>query len=499
MQGTLRWIWVGVALLSISACGARKQPTAEIEDRFEALLIEARTKDAADGFMAAMPAYLEAIASEPASERSDLLRYQMALRAHELGRDAEALDFISPLLQRDASHPLAGPLKMELLGTDAEWVDEDDSEGVSDAVTAPTAVTRAPVVSARQQRLNEIVGGTAMVRILLPSDGLDWPITFSRGAWDGEKLVYRPGWSGTLRQVRQAGWKRLDGPDAQGLPMQVRNWQGVGRLSRSTKGIVIHVPLEDYLIGVVGTEMSPSWHVQALRAQAVASRTYLVYILFQGRANSDYDLRGDVMDQAFRPESGQHSVATAVRETSGEILLWEDHPARIFFHADNGGISEDPRFVWGFKLPYYKIQNDAFSNRVDPWQARVPIEEIRKRMKLPAPAKITVNRDPSTRVTRLLWADSAGKIHTVKGNDFRLAVGPRRVRSLLFDVEMKGNELVFSGRGYGHGVGMSQWGAKTMAEQNMDYREILAYYYPGTKLQAFGKQAMLNMGVYHGR
>lgn len=493
MQANRRLGWALLLLLiGVGCASGRSGSQVDPADRFQVLLGEARQKDDADGFDMALPAYLEALASEGDSARADLLRYQLALRSREMGRDADALDFLQPILEREPAHPLAAPLKTQLAGLDA-------TDAVSAATTAITAASAATVVtaaavgvsastgSAWRARLDELLGDDARVRILLSGDALDWSVRLTAGAWDGQRQAFAPGWSGTLRQLKAANWKQLAARDGEPVNMTIRNWQGPARFTRVSKGPIVEVPLDDYLIGVVGTEMSPAWHIQALRAQAVASRTYLIYTLLHSDRSGSYDLRGDVMDQAFRPDAGQHSVATAVRDTSGQIVVWEDHPARIFFHADNGGISEAPRFVWGFNLPYYRIQNDLFSNKVEPWTARVPVSEIRKRLGLPQPSKIRVHRDPSGRAVRLLWVDTAGKTRSIRGNDFRLAIGPRRVRSLLFNVELDGDSLVFDGRGYGHGVGMSQWGAKAMAERGMDYATILAYYYPGTAIKRYGK------------
>lgn len=498
MQKKYKLAWMLLGLLTANACAARlEQQSTQVSDRFQALLAEARLKDENDGFDMALPAYLEALASEGSSDRADLLRYQLALRSREMGRDADALDFLQPILERNAAHPLAAPLKSQLVGAEAT----EDTSPVTATAPAVVAVTTTAVPvdqselkagMAWRDRLDQLLGDDARIRILLPNDALAWNVDLPSGAWDGERQVYAPGWSGLLRHIKAATWKNLTRQGGQPVLMKIRNWQGQTRLARTAKGLVIEIPLDDYLIGVVGTEMSPAWHIQALRAQAVASRTYLIYTLLNSNRDGDYDLRGDVMDQAFRPDAGQHSVIAAVRETHGQILVWEDHPARIFFHADNGGISEEPRFVWGFNLPYYRIQNDAFSNKVDAWTARVSVNEICRRLNLPKPSKIRIHRDPSGRAVRLLWTDTAGNTQTIRGNDFRLAIGPRLVRSLLFSVEMRGDDLVFEGRGYGHGVGMSQWGAKTMAEHGMDYAAILQYYYPGTTLRRYSQNNQVN-------
>lgn len=266
------------------------------------------------------------------------------------------------------------------------------------------------------------------------------------------------------------------------MDLEIRDWSGHGILRRVSAGLILEIPLDEYLVGVVSTEMSSSWHIEALKAQAVASRTYVVRALMDVPANRAWDVRGDVMDQAFRPTAIAGAAARAVHETAGEVLVWEGKPARIFFHADNGGVSEDPRWVWGHVLPYYRVEKDSWSNKVPAWEARVGLDEWRRRQRLPDPRRVTLQRSASGRVAALVWEGKDGSRRSLRGNDVRLALGPRRIRSLLFDMERVGSEFVLRGRGYGHGVGMSQWGARTMADAGTRHHEILAQYYPGLLL-----------------
>lgn len=438
------------------------------DHRFAELLKQAHRQAERDGLGTAMPAYLEAIALDPAHSRAHILRYQLALRWLERNEVAAALDMLAAILEHEPEHPLAAPLRRELLG---------EPVPVPEPVAEPPPQPETPVLPA------DVLAAMRPVRILLDRAGSQWPVELPEGAWNEQGVLAVPaGWRGTLDALGSRRWQRLTGPDGQSLRLRMRDWHGEAGLWRSGRGIVMELPLETYLVGVVSTEMSTSWHIEALKAQAVAARTYVVRALLEVPAGRAYDVRGDVMDQAFRPTATVGPAARAVGETAGEVLLWQDKPARIFFHADNGGISEDPRFVWGHRLPYYEIRRDPFSDRVPAWEARIPVAEWTRRLRLPPPRGVTLQRSPSGRVARVVWFGNDGSRRELRGNDVRLALDPRRIRSLLFDLEREGDVFVLTGRGYGHGVGMSQWGARTMADRGMRHDEILAHYYPGVDL-----------------
>ncbi|RMF13965.1 MAG: SpoIID/LytB domain-containing protein [Candidatus Dadabacteria bacterium] len=471
---------IALVALVLSAGCARTAPPAPQAARFDQILAEARTREQREGLEAAVPLYLEALMVVADPGREALLRYQLAMHWLEQGNEMLALDVIAPLLERDPNHPLAAPLRERLMPP-------NQASAASVPSSSPTAATSATrrVQASRRSALRSRLAALEQVRVRLPDEALEWRVTLEEAARiDGERIL-PSGWQGTLRQLNVCARKSaIEGPAGALLRLKVQDWRGHGRFVCADDAIVMTLPLDDYLVGVVGTEMAWSWPTEALKAQAVASRTYLVYQLLRqrGDAHDGWDLRGDVYDQAFRPRSHPKTIA-AVADTHGELILWRGAPARVFFHADNGGISEDPRFVWQVRLPYYEIRQDPFSNRVPAWTATVSLATVARRLHLPPARKLRVQRDPSGRVAGIVWSGGNSE-KRISGNDFRLAVGPRLVRSLLFDVHLRQGALHFSGHGYGHGVGMSQWGARTMAERGMSYQEILAYYYPGTTVQA---------------
>ncbi len=480
-----------IALIGIGCSypGNRAKPDSDV-DRFNALIREARERADEDGLGAAMPAYLQAIATAPGESQAQILRYQLALSWLEFGNRAEALSLLTTILERQPGHELAAPLYKQIVGKDRP----DLPEFAPDELSAPPAAAPVPgpptTKSAATVHLPRLT-----VRMRVPAEATKWQVALPKGGWQNGAAVFRPGWKGTLAQLNRGSWQVVESVDGDLVEMSVNAWQGRARLARSGAYVVLELPLDQYLTGVVGTEMSSSWHFQALKAQAVASRTYVVRTLLEPRSGSGWDVRGDVMDQAFRPLADGGTIARAVAETSGEVLVWEDDVAMIFFHADNGGISEDPKYVWGFDLPYYQIKKDPFSDQVDPWTASVTVKEIARRLNLPAASRVLLQKDPSGRVARIRWIGADGSDRIVSGNDFRLAVGPRKVRSLLFDARLADGTFQFDGRGYGHGVGMSQWGAKRMAERGMKYRDILAYYYPQLSVATLSTQVAGLSGV----
>lgn len=479
---SLRWL---AALLVATACARPASQTAL--DPFQAQVAAARAVAEAQGFTAALPEFMAAIALEPQGERAQLLRYQLAMRHLEAGEVGLALDLLTAILAVDAAHPLALPLYRQYAGDTSADVEAATPNTSALAATAVVAVTAPALATGRASAYRPVprpepaLVVPESVRVLIPAEGMDWRVRFGEAVYADGRPAAVPAVT-TLRALAAGAPRTLAAADGGPLQLTVHEWRGQGRIHVLGGGeLALELDLDAYLSGVVATEMNPSWHTQALRAQAVAARTYVVKAIAEAPRGRGYDLRGDVLDQAFRPQVVQAAVA-AVAATHGRILTHQGRPATIFFSADNGGISEDPRFVWGFRLPYYAIQKDPFSNRVPAWTAKLTVADVARHLRLEPPTKLKLQRGPSGRVAFLLWTDAAGRETRVRGNDFRLAVGPRYVRSLLFDAELNGEYLVLSGRGYGHGVGMSQWGAKTMAERGLSYEQILNYYYPGAEL-----------------
>lgn len=248
--------------------------------------------------------------------------------------------------------------------------------------------------------------------------------------------------------------------------------------------VVNILALEEYLRGVVPAEMPSSWPREALMAQAIAARSFAVYHMGRKRFTI-YDLRADTRSQVYSVESENPRTDSAVQATKGKILVWEGSPALTSFHADSGGRTESATHVWGGTYPYLASFPDEWTRNTpnDPWQytldqkallARIPklrelggIQDIR-----------TSGKTPSGRVKDVVFKGLRKEIR-MPATEFRMLAGAKLVKSTYFSVKKTGSGVfVFEGKGYGHGVGMSQWGAKKMAESGKTHLEILKYYYP---------------------
>jgi stage II sporulation protein D len=271
--------------------------------------------------------------------------------------------------------------------------------------------------------------------------------------------------------------------------------------------------LEEYLRGVVPAEMFPSWEAEALKAQAVLARTYT--LAFQRRRHGDYDICDQVHCQVYLGiDNETYRTTRAVRETRGQVLTYREAPARIFYHSTCGGAtaipaavfaedlestedapaprvvsdlvlsgalcSKSPHFLWE-----YRLERKRFQRFLDSLAAgRSGVGTIRKLRIL--------QRDETGRISRLELVGDGGTF-PMSGNDFRLRFmgrfGRDTLKSTLFSIRMDGDSVFLEGRGYGHGVGLCQWGAQALAGRGYSYQAILQHYYPQSRLTSILKRS----------
>lgn len=276
------------------------------------------------------------------------------------------------------------------------------------------------------------------------------------------------------------------------LSLNGKPYRGKVIIQRNAGGkmdVINVVELEVYLYGVVPKEMSPEWPLEALKAQAVVSRTYTIYQK-ERSGNRDYDLCSAMNSQVYGGKGVEAEKAKqAVDETRGIVLLYDGQLILSYFHADSGGITEDPEYVWAVKLPYLKGSRDDYSinSPNSLWELSLSLDEIRKALNEKGlevgqiDGLMPVEISPSGRVRKIKVSHGGGET-IISGNDFRLKIGPALIRSTLFSLTVDNREVRFEGRGYGHGVGMSQCGACAMAREGYLYRDILKHYYQGVDI-----------------
>jgi stage II sporulation protein D len=251
------------------------------------------------------------------------------------------------------------------------------------------------------------------------------------------------------------------------------------------------LPLERYLEGVVPCEMPDSFRPQALRAQTVAARTHALYMLLRS-SERPYDVWSTTASQVYGGViSGGRQAAEAVKATRGRILVYNGAIALAFYHSHSGGVLEDDSAVWDVDMPYYRVQADPVSNSIKDmqWSCSLPLSELAMLLRsrgypVRQVSGVAVSqRSASGRVLRVRMATDGGNIE-MNSNPFRLLVGATKMKSTLCSIGISGKTILFRGRGYGHGVGMSQWGAEGMARKGAAYEAILRQYYPHTTVRA---------------
>ncbi|MEM8806429.1 MAG: SpoIID/LytB domain-containing protein [Cyanobacteria bacterium P01_G01_bin.38] len=244
---------------------------------------------------------------------------------------------------------------------------------------------------------------------------------------------------------------------------------------------VNYVDLEHYLYSVVGSEMPASWPQESLQAQAVAARSYALY--HQGRANNRlFDMGGSQAWQVYRGIDGEApTTLAAVDATAGQVLTYAGNIIEAVFHSSSGGYTENSEDVWSRAVPYLKGVEDFDQDAPTyQWQVAFSTDELSQR--ITGVGRIQnleiMERSASGRVKQMqVVGDTDARM--MAGKDVRRALG---LRSTKFDVALGADSFEIHGSGFGHGIGMSQWGARGMAQRGHSYDAILTHYYQGTAL-----------------
>lgn len=237
------------------------------------------------------------------------------------------------------------------------------------------------------------------------------------------------------------------------------------------------VDLEDYLLSVVPSEMPTSWHIEAVKAQSIAARSYAVANYWKNEKDN-YDVKDTTDDQVYLGvESETEAGNQACDETAGVVLKHNRKVISAFFHSTSGGATEVGENVWGKEIPYVQSVVDYDDNSPHfSWQRKCAVSQAEKAFGLKTGSLLSIQ--PFWKV-----ASNRVKQAAVVSLDNTTIVTGERLRQLFklpssnFNVSFEDDYYIFAGRGFGHGLGMSQYGAKTLAESGYNAAQILSYYY----------------------
>lgn len=262
------------------------------------------------------------------------------------------------------------------------------------------------------------------------------------------------------------------------------------RVKRTEKNIIEKIPLEKYLIGVIAGEMPVSYEIEALKAQAIAARTYTMKKL-ENNKEKEYDLVDTVNDQVYldeeylkktwqnKYEENIKKLKQAVNETAGMYLTYEGNIIQAFFFSTSSGNTENCKDVFGQELPYLTSVSSTWDETSPSYEETKTYtkEEFYNKLNIPYNEKINIKiiRNETNSINKIIINDKE-----IKGTDFRFKLGLRSTNVELIEQEQN---IIIKTKGYGHGVGMSQYGAKQMAIKGYKYDEILKHYYKGTEIK----------------
>jgi stage II sporulation protein D len=371
-----------------------------------------------------------------------------------LSSGVEAADSIRVLLSADV-------LRLDIRSGDPVWV--TDAKGRGQALRASAQV----VVAGTGFLLNGIRMQTEQLTLHSGEQGLT--LTFPR----------------PTRKSKGADVLSSDS----GIEISV---SGFVHLVRKGKGFLVinRVNMEEYVKGVVPAEVSSAWHPEMLKAQAVAARTYALYQQMLS-ATREYDVAATVQDQVYHGKQGVDAgILRAVEETRGLVVTYQDAPIYAAFSSTAAGLTEDAMNVWSKEYPYLKGVECPF-DLMSPyyqWKSSFKLDTLEQNLRQQGFSVGTIatmtalSFSRGGRIATLRILHSGGEL-VLRGEELRKAVGYTIIPSTQFAIESIGRDVVLSGFGAGHAVGMCQWGAKELAELGYPFSTILRYYYPGTELQ----------------
>lgn len=257
------------------------------------------------------------------------------------------------------------------------------------------------------------------------------------------------------------------------------------RVKQNETKEIINVPLEEYVIGVVAGEMPASFNVEALKAQAVASRTYA--LKHAESSKNDYDVTDGTQNQVYisyndmkekwkeNYDDNLSKIKNAVLETKGEVVLYNNNLIDAMFFSTSNGYTENSGDFFSSSKPYLVSVDSAWDKTESPVfnsTNEVSKSEFLFNLGLDASDNITISDVKKTNTGRVISLTVNGK--NFDSDKIRSVFG---LKSTSFDINVSNDKVIFNVSGYGHGVGMSQYGANGMAKEGYNYKDILKHYY----------------------
>ena len=279
------------------------------------------------------------------------------------------------------------------------------------------------------------------------------------------------------------------------------NKYGTIKLLHKKTNEIEEVKIDDYLCNVVSAEMPADYELEALKAQAIVARTYTIYKV-QNKKHENADICDDsTCCQAWvskenrlerweetKREENWNKIQQCVNETKGKIITYNNQPINAFFHANSGGTTELPVNVWGGSgLPYLQVVQTAGEEGYTKYSSEVDLtqEELINKLKTKyEDIQIDFNNDEDVKI---IEHTDSNRVKTVKFGNHELSGVETRtllgLKSTNFEIKKENNQIKFLVKGYGHGVGMSQTGANTMAKQGNNCEEIIKHFYVGIEIK----------------
>jgi len=264
------------------------------------------------------------------------------------------------------------------------------------------------------------------------------------------------------------------------------------RVKREKKDIIEKIPLEKYIVGVLAGEMPINFHIEALKAQAVASRSYVLKKI-EDNKEKEYDVVDSTLNQVYLDDDhlknawgnnyikNINKLKQAVNDTVGEYLEYDNNIVNAMFFSTSNGYTEDSKNVFGFESSYLKSVESPWDKETSSAfysKKEISLQEFYEKLNLPYNEKLTVEIKEKSKTNRII---------SLKINNQEISAreiyNKLSLRSTDFELIQEGTNVIIETKGYGHGVGMSQYGALGMANEGKTYKEILNHYYQNTNIK----------------